>query len=159
MHFHGFVDEHTKHTLLARSWVLLMPSHKEGWGLTIVEAGLHATPAVAFAYAGGPTESIVHGRTGLLSRDADDMREQVARLLTDHELRRALGERARTHARSFDWTTAGEKLIHTLRSVLGQVARAPQPTVRLASLTPVEELEVPAHEDGTSDGDAQERSA
>lgn len=163
VHFHGFVDEHTKHTLLARSWVLLMPSHKEGWGLTIVEAGLHATPAIAFAYAGGPTESIVHGRTGLLSRDADDMREQVARLLTDHELRHALGERARTHARSFDWTTAGEKLIHTLRSVLGQVERAPQPTVRLASLTPIDQLEVPSHEDEPTetdgDRDAQERSA
>lgn len=141
--FHGFVDEHTKHTLLARAWLLLMPSHKEGWGLTIVEAGLHGTPGIAFAHAGGPTESIVHGRTGLLSRDADDMREQVARLLTDHQLRTALGERARSHARSFDWTASAEKLLQTLRSVLGHAPRAPQPTLRLASLTPIEELTVP----------------
>ena len=50
--FHGFVDEHTKRALLSRAWVVLLPSHKEGWGLTIVEAGLHGTPSVAFSFAG-----------------------------------------------------------------------------------------------------------
>jgi glycosyltransferase involved in cell wall biosynthesis len=36
--FLGFVDEATKQQLLARSWVLAMPSLKEGWGLAVVEA-------------------------------------------------------------------------------------------------------------------------
>ncbi|WP_245633081.1 glycosyltransferase family 4 protein [Luteipulveratus mongoliensis] len=141
VNFHGFVDETTKHTLLAQSWLVLMPSHKEGWGLTIVEAGLHATPALAFAHAGGPSESIQHGRTGLLSHDAREMTRQVAHLLGSPTLRERLGAGARAHAHSFDWRASGALLSHTLSSVLGHSPRLPQPNHEPLSLTPVEEIE------------------
>jgi glycosyltransferase involved in cell wall biosynthesis len=101
--FHGFVDEHTKRTLLARAWVVLMPSQKEGWGLTIVEAGLHGTPSVAFSFAGGVTESIVDDETGLLADDVSQMAAHVEGLLSDAPLREKYGENARRHARSFSW--------------------------------------------------------
>lgn len=126
--FHGFVDEDTKHRLLGRSWLLLMPSHKEGWGLTIVEAGLHETPSVAYAHAGGPTESIVHGSTGLLAHTPQEMRDQVETLLRDDELRRSLGRGARKHALSFDWASSGRSLELTLKSVLGLAPQASEPT-------------------------------
>ncbi len=122
--FHGFVDERTKHSLLARAWVSLMPSHKEGWGLTIVEAGLHGTPTIAFAHAGGPSESIVHGVSGLLAQDIHDMTEQVRVLLTHHGLREELGRGSRKHARSFSWEAAGERVYQVALSVLG---RGPRP--------------------------------
>ncbi len=101
--FHGFVDEHIKHTLLSRAWVVLMPSHKEGWGLTIVEAGLHGTPSVAFSFAGGVTESIIDDETGTLADDVAQMTVQVEGLLTDAQLRQKYGDNARRHARSFSW--------------------------------------------------------
>ncbi|NHN54952.1 glycosyltransferase family 4 protein [Calidifontibacter sp. DB0510] len=122
--FHGFVDEPTKHRLLAQSWLSLMPSHKEGWGLTIVEAGLHATPTIAFAHAGGPSESIQHGRTGLLAHDRHDMAEQVRVLLRHHSLREELGAGARRHALSFDWAATGARLHEVVRNVAG---RGPRP--------------------------------
>jgi len=64
--FHGHVSEAEKHRLLARAWVHAMPSLKEGWGLVVVEAGVHGTPTVAFRRAGGPADSIVDQETGLL---------------------------------------------------------------------------------------------
>lgn len=141
VHFHGFVDEETKHTLLARAWLMLMPSHKEGWGLTIVEAGLHATPALAFAHAGGPSESIRHGRTGVLCRDVDDMRAALRSLLADAPMRETLGEAARRHARSFDWTTSGRRLEAVLRRVTGRTPRpadiAPAESAVAAEPTPL----------------------
>ena len=103
VHFHGFVDEQTKRTLLARAWVHIMPSHKEGWGLTIVEAGLHGAPSVGFAFAGGVTESIVHDETGLLADDVVEMTAHVAALLSDPALREKYGDNGRRHARSFYW--------------------------------------------------------
>ncbi|UIJ36567.1 glycosyltransferase [Allobranchiibius sp. GilTou73] len=127
VNFHGFVEESTKHTLLAQSWLMLVPSHKEGWGLIIVEAGLHATPSVAFAEAGGPSESILHGLTGLLSKDYADMRAQARLILQDEGLRGQLGAAARDHAHSFSWWSAAERLEHTLHSVLGHRARPDQP--------------------------------
>ncbi|NNG41182.1 glycosyltransferase family 4 protein [Flexivirga sp. ID2601S] len=138
--FHGFVDDDTKHRLLGRSWLLLMPSHKEGWGLTIVEAGLHETPAIAFAHAGGPTESILHGETGLLALNPQQMSEQVGVLLGDESLRSALGRAARGHALGFDWQRSGRALAATLRSVLGHAPRPQQPAGRPRRLRSVHEI-------------------
>lgn len=118
--FHGFVDEHTKHTLLASSWLVLMPSQKEGWGLTIVEAGLHATPALAYSFAGGVTESIVDGETGLLAADDAEMLAHVESLLGDSALRMKYGENARRHALSFAWESTGRHLESVLRRAIGQ---------------------------------------
>ena len=114
--FHGFVDEHTKRTLLSRAWVVLRPSHKEGWGLTIVEAGLHGTPSVAFSFAGGVTESIVDDETGLLADDVAQMSAQVSELFVDAPLREKYGENARRHAKSFSW----ENTTLQLEVALGQ---------------------------------------
>lgn len=115
---HGFVDETTKHTLLASAWLVLMPSGKEGWGLTIVEAGLHATPTIAFHHAGGPRESIVDGVTGYLVDDVDQMSARTKQLLADSVLRERLGANARRFAMSFDWRDTGTALEQTLLSVL-----------------------------------------
>lgn len=124
---HGFVDEHEKHAMLARSWVVLMPSGKEGWGLTIVEAGLHATPTIAFHHAGGPRESIVDGVTGYLVDDVAGMTRRTAELLADEDLRDELGGNARRFAMGFDWIQTGEALEQTLLSVLGRAPRQVRP--------------------------------
>ena len=67
--FTGFVDDVTKHRLLAAAWVHALPSVKEGWSLAVVESAAHGTPTVAFRSAGGPTESVLDGETGLLVDD------------------------------------------------------------------------------------------
>lgn len=112
--FHGFVDDDTKHRLLAQSWLMVMPSQKEGWGLTIVEAGTHSVPAVAFRDSGGPTESIVSGATGQLADSFEEMTEHVDALLTDPCLRTKYGANALAYATSFDWSTSAERLEEVL---------------------------------------------
>ncbi|MGN7249195.1 glycosyltransferase family 4 protein [Janibacter anophelis] len=134
VHLHGFVEEARKHELLARAWVVVMPSHKEGWGLTIVEAGLHATPAVAYSFAGGPSESIVHGRTGLLADSVREFEEHVITLVDDAVLRRSLGRTARLYASSFDWVRAGHRLESVIRSVLGLTDRYRDDVIDLDAL-------------------------
>ena len=66
--FAGFVPEEHKHELLCGAWLSLLPSLKEGWGLTIVEAGARGTPSVAFRSAGGVADAMVDGETGVLGR-------------------------------------------------------------------------------------------
>lgn len=112
--FHGFVSDESKRELLSRSWVVIMPSQKEGWGLTIVEAGLHATPCVAFSYAGGVTESLIDGETGLLANDGSQMIAHVDALLGHPDLRRRMGENARQHAERFTWEETGRQLERVL---------------------------------------------
>lgn len=108
--FHGFVEPKVKQDLLARSWVMAMPSLKEGWGLTIIEAGLHSTPSIAFRQAGGTQESIQDHMTGLLVDDPEEMIDGLRRLLSDVDYREKLGSNARDFARSFSWHTSGRDL-------------------------------------------------
>jgi glycosyltransferase involved in cell wall biosynthesis len=102
--FTGFVDEDTKHDLLARSWVHLCPSVKEGWGLSVMEAAAHGVPTVAYRDAGGLSESIVDGDTGLLVEPTlDAFVAGVERLLRDDEVRARMGARARARSAEFTW--------------------------------------------------------
>lgn len=101
--FHGHVDEQAKHEALARGWVHLCPSVKEGWGLVVTEAGAHGVPTVGYRSAGGLRESVVDGRTGVLVDDLDGMVAAVERLLADGETRRRMGEAAAGHAERFSW--------------------------------------------------------
>jgi glycosyltransferase involved in cell wall biosynthesis len=104
--FHGFLDEQAKHEELARAWVQLCPSVKEGWGLVVTEAGAHYVPTVGYRSAGGLRESVVDGRTGVLVDDLEEMTEAVDRLLTDGPARRRMGEAAARHAASYSWAAS-----------------------------------------------------
>jgi glycosyltransferase involved in cell wall biosynthesis len=57
--FHGHVDDETKHLVLRRGWVQVLPSRKEGWGLAVTEAGQHSVPTIGYRSSGGLSDSIV----------------------------------------------------------------------------------------------------
>jgi glycosyltransferase involved in cell wall biosynthesis len=99
----GFVDDATKFSELSRGWVHVMPSLKEGWGLSIIEAAHVSVPSIAYASAGGVTESILDGVTGLLADDQDDFTAKLRTLLRDHELRRSMGAKAQMRSEQFTW--------------------------------------------------------
>jgi glycosyltransferase involved in cell wall biosynthesis len=123
--FAGFVDDVTKHRLLAEAWVHVLPSVKEGWGLAVVESAAHGTPTVAFRSAGGPTESVVDGGTGLLVDAEEDFLPAVRRLLTDAPLRERMAGAARVHAGRFAWAATVDVVEAELRAVAGLPPRAP----------------------------------
>jgi glycosyltransferase involved in cell wall biosynthesis len=131
----GYLSEEEKHAELAAAWVALAPSVKEGWGLNVVEAASHGVPTVAYHGAGGLSESIEDGRTGLLVHDLAAMAAAVSGLLSDQLLRDTLGSAAREHSRQFTWegtTTSWEDL-------LAHVARRDDPISATdvgSSLTP-----------------------
>ncbi|MCZ9309622.1 glycosyltransferase family 4 protein [Corynebacterium uberis] len=105
--FHGQVDEATKHALLARAAVHVMPSRKEGWGLAVVEAAQHGVPTVGYYSSGGLRDSVVDGVTGLLVDTPEQLAAQVSRLLIDAPLRHRLGRAARSRAASYSWRDTG----------------------------------------------------
>jgi glycosyltransferase involved in cell wall biosynthesis len=119
--FHGHVDEEHKHEVYERSWLLALPSLKEGWGLVIGEAGMHSTPAVAYRSAGGTRESIADGRSGVLVEDQHELTEAIGELLRDTGRRRRLGAGALEMSHEFTWEHAQQSFAVVVVSALDGV--------------------------------------
>ena len=88
------------------------------------DAVTHGTPTVAFASAGGPRESVVHGDTGLLVEDEAGFVEAVQTLLADDTLRARMGQAAKAHAARFSWAAAAQAFEAEIRAAAGLPARA-----------------------------------
>ncbi len=86
---------------LCASDILLLPSEQESFGLAALEAMAVQVPVIA-TRVGGLPEVVDDGETGFLSAvgDVDKMADDAARLLSDKELRRQMGRRARASATS-----------------------------------------------------------
>jgi glycosyltransferase involved in cell wall biosynthesis len=115
--FYGHVDDQTKHRVLQQSWVHLLPSRKEGWGLAVTEAGQHCVPTIGYRSSGGLMDSIVDGVTGLLVDDHDQLVDQLERLLTDQVLREQLGTKAQVRSGEFSWQQSADAMRAVLESV------------------------------------------
>jgi len=115
--FHGHVDDVTKHAVLQRSWIQLLPSRKEGWGLAVIEAAQHGVPTIGYRSSGGLTDSIVDGVTGLLVDSHSDMVDHLEQLLSDQVLREELGAKAAARSREFSWPQSAA----SMRAVLDTV--------------------------------------
>ncbi|MBF6213451.1 glycosyltransferase family 4 protein [Nocardia puris] len=129
--FHGHVDERRKHELLARAWVHVLPSRKEGWGLAVIEAAQHGVPTIGYRSSRGLTDSIVDGVTGVLVDDLVQLTDAAGELLADAATRTDMGEKARARAREFSWEQTGNGVYEVLAAVArgeyvsGLVAPAP----------------------------------
>ncbi|MBI3223946.1 MAG: glycosyltransferase family 4 protein [Mycolicibacterium cosmeticum] len=115
--FHGHVGDDLKHQVIQRSWVHLMPSRKEGWGLAVIEAAQHGVPTIGYRSSGGLTDSIVDGVTGLLVDGPAELADGMARLLTDPVLRIELGAKAQARSAEFSWQQSADAMRVVLESV------------------------------------------
>ena len=116
--FHGHVDDVTKHQVLQRCWVHVLPSRKEGWGLAVIEAAQHGVPTIGYRSSGGLTDSIVDGVTGLLVDDHDEMVVELERLLSDPVLRDQLGGKAQARSGEFSWRQSADAMREVLEAML-----------------------------------------
>ena len=98
----GFVDDDALIDLYRSAWVVASSSLREGWGMTVTEAGACGTPSVA-TRIGGHEDAVVDGTSGLLVDTTDDMVAALDAMLRDEVLRRRLGIGALDHASHLTW--------------------------------------------------------
>lgn len=105
----GFVPEEKKFELLSKSWLLIHPSEKEGWGLTVIEAASQGTPAIGYDVE-GLRDSIRHNETGLLvSPHPEALVTAIEDCLSHPAKLRSFSSEASLWAKQFDWEKAGRK--------------------------------------------------
>lgn len=102
--FFDYVSEKRKFELLKKAWVLLHPSIREGWGLTVIEAASQDTPTVAYNTV-GLCDSIKNNNTGFLidNRKPEYLAEKILLLCQDNLLYKQLSENARKWSENFNW--------------------------------------------------------
>ena len=117
--FLGFVSDAKKIELYRRAWAVVMPSLKEGWGITNVEAAACGTPAIA-ADNSALRESVRDGETGYLVPTGDIARwSNALERMTDAAERERLSRGARAFGAAFSWERAADDTLTHLDSVAG----------------------------------------
>jgi len=114
--FLGFVSEEKKLEILRKSWIHVITSSKEGWGITNLEAAACGTPTVA-SDSPGLRDSVIHERTGLLvpHGDTEALAMSIHDLLKDIQMRLKMGQECRAFAEQFSWNRSAtqiENLLH-----------------------------------------------
>ena len=114
----GFVSESKKTELLAKTHVVINPSHYEGWGLVNIEANMQRTPVVGFDVA-GLRDSIQTGKTGILVPfgDTEKMADKTHTLLTDTTLYTTMSKNAYNWAKKFTWKKSTSESLDLIMSI------------------------------------------
>ena len=104
--------------LLKEAWVLVYPSVREGFGLAIVEANAHGTPAIGYDVP-GVRDAIQDGETGILVRNGDieQLANAISSVLEDESLRLRLSRNALAYSREFSWDKSADEFERTLNLV------------------------------------------
>ena len=109
----GHVSDEELVDLYRRAWVVASAAAREGWGMTITEAGASGTPAVATRIA-GHSDAIAHERSGLLVDGREEFVLALDRVLRDTDFRERLSRGAIEHASRFTWAATARGTLEVL---------------------------------------------
>ncbi|MGD0381485.1 MAG: glycosyltransferase family 4 protein [Acidimicrobiales bacterium] len=109
----GHVSDEELADAYRRAWVVASTSLREGWNMTITEAGACGTPAVVSDIA-GHRDSLTDGVSGLLVDPGDEFADALVEVLSSTELRERLGRGAAARARSLTWEATAASVLSAL---------------------------------------------
>jgi glycosyltransferase involved in cell wall biosynthesis len=117
--FFGGLSDAERHERVGRSWVLVNPSIREGWGLNVVEANALGVPCVAYDVP-GLRDSVKNGESGLLAEagNVEDLAEKVVMVLISYSMRARLGKNALGFSKGFSWDNAAEGFMKVVKETI-----------------------------------------
>lgn len=123
--FEATLDDAQRDDLMARAWLTVNASQREGWGLSILEANALGVPALAYRRP-GLRDSIVDTETGWLIDDDQNLGSAIAGCLTelgDPVRAQDMSRRAREWAARFTWEAMSERMSTALATEDERLAR------------------------------------
>jgi glycosyltransferase involved in cell wall biosynthesis len=116
----GMLTDEQKRDFFAGIDVFALPSRTDSFGLVLLEAWANGKPNLVYR-AGGPAELVRDGGDGLHARcgDVGELAELLGQLVTNPDLRRALGEAGRSRVvDEFRWADRLALVRQVLASVV-----------------------------------------
>ena len=116
--FYGYISEKEKFNMLSTSHILISPSMKEGFGLTIAEAGFVGTPSVVYN-SSGLSEVVEDRKTGLICKNntPSDLAKHITILLRNKTLYDKLSSAAKEKSKQYDWNKTADFIIKILKKL------------------------------------------
>ncbi len=113
--FFGKVDEERKKEIMQKSWILVNPSYKEGWGIVNIEANYFGIPVIG-SNVSGIKDSVIDRRTGLLFEYGNhkELANKINFLVDNYKERKYMGKEAKIWAKKFDWDSKAMEYLKIL---------------------------------------------
>ncbi|MCW3995884.1 MAG: glycosyltransferase family 4 protein [Candidatus Bathyarchaeota archaeon] len=110
--FFGNLGNVERRELLSKSWILMVPGLREGWGLNIIEANALGVPAIAYDVH-GLRDSVKNNETGILVKagSVDALAEKAISIIGNDELREKLSQNALNYSKQFSWDKTAEEFM------------------------------------------------
>jgi len=114
--FFGFVSENKKFELMGKAYILIAPSMKEGWGLTVPEAGKVGTPAIGYNVE-GLRDVILNGRTGILTskNNYTELAKEIIKMLENNSKYKSYAKAANIMSLSYNWENTAKVALQVLK--------------------------------------------
>lgn len=116
--FFGFISEEKKFELMSKAHVLLHPSLREGFGLTIPEAGIVGTPVIGYN-SSGIRDIIRNGKNGVLltQNSSKELAYEAILLLRDKKQYEKLAHGAQIEAQKYNWDKTAKTALSIMESL------------------------------------------
>lgn len=110
--FFDYVTEEKKEELLTRAHILIAPSVKEGWGLTVHEAGARGTPAVVYDVP-GLRDIVINNINGIICKENNpkNLSENIQKIFSDDALYVNLQKGAINERKKHTWENTTDKFL------------------------------------------------
>lgn len=116
--FFGFVSESEKFSLMRRAHILLHSSLREGFGLTIPEAGIVQTPVIGYN-SSGLRDIIKHNKNGILltNNTFQALAKETLSLLSNRTKYKRLSKNAFAMAQQYNWDKTANAALEIMQKV------------------------------------------
>jgi len=120
LRFAGLLSERERLQALEASTVVTVPSPYESLSLLALEAFAVGTPILANARSEVLVDHCLRSNAGLFYADRDEFVEALKLLLSDHELREAMGQKGREYIRkNYRW----DVVLTKFERILGKIRK------------------------------------
>lgn len=106
-----YIDQNKKDVkviYMQKSWALLLPSVKEGWGMVVTEAAACGTPSIV-SNVTGLRDSVLHNKTGIVlskTPSSKELANTIIRFIKNKDIRIKMNKASIVWSKQFDWNTS-----------------------------------------------------
>lgn len=117
--FLGYVPDEQVLELYQQAYLLIQPSKKEGWGLSVIEAGACRVPTIA-ACVPGLRDSVRNDYTGFLYEwgNVELLKEKIKYLIQHPEIREKMAQNSIEWAARFTWIRCSRIIEQTIHQAI-----------------------------------------